>query len=103
MAEWDRLARLRMRYDDCIHNESSCIDCERSQYGMDCRCNPVHPLRYRREAAEMTPVELARAAHIPVQTIYDLESGHKSMWSVSASRLIVLCDAMECTLYDLLY
>ena len=79
-----------------------CGICSLVNHGRDCHNNRINGVLYQRTAMEMTQKELAEKTGINIRLIQKYESGESSTGNMSLKNAILLADALECKVKDLL-
>lgn len=90
------------RYPDCYMENSACAECSLSNYGKDCRNNPVNNLGYFRAVSNVSVSSLSELSGCPTNYIYDLEKGTRNINKISAVNLYRLAQALGTTMESLL-
>lgn len=90
------------RYEDCIRTDGMCGICSMISRGRDCHNNRINGVLFQRTAAEMTQKELAEKTGINIRLIQKYESGESSTENMSLKNALLLANALECDVKDLL-
>jgi len=94
---------MAKRYPHCQFSEKSmCSMCSLSNYGRDCRNNPVNPIAYRRELTGLSQRELGEIIGFkksPQSRISEWEIGKVIPGSTN---LLKLAKALNCQIADLM-
>lgn len=90
------------RYEDCCMEHSNCSSCSLSNYGRDCRNNPIKNLAYYRTANGLSQKALAEKSGCTANHIGDLERGLRNINTISAIKLYKIAKALGTTMENLL-
>lgn len=91
-----------MRYPDCQRTDGDCSACSLSNYGRDCRNNPVERIAYYRIAADLSQSQLAKSAGISVRVLQNYEQGARDIKKAAAETVLHIAQALGITVEDLL-
>ena len=91
-----------MRYPDCQRADGDCSACSLSNYGRDCRNNPVGRIAYYRTAAGLSQSQLAKSAGISVRVLQNYEQGARDIKKAAAEAVLRIAQALGITVEDLL-
>lgn len=90
------------RYQDCIRTDGMCGACSLSGRGMDCHNNKIGGILYNRSVMGLTQKELAEKSGINIRQIQKYESGEYDVGNMTLKNAILLSEALECDVRDLL-
>lgn len=90
------------RYQDCVRTDGMCGACSLSSRGMDCHNNKINSVLYNRSVMGLTQKELAEKSGINIRQIQKYESGEYDIGNMTLKNAILLSEALECDVRDLL-
>lgn len=90
------------RYQDCVRTDGMCGACSLSSRGMDCHNNKINSVLYNRSVMGLTQKELAEKSGINIRQIQKYESGEYDVGNMTLRNAILLSEALECHVRDLL-
>lgn len=90
------------RYQDCIRTDGMCGACSLSNRGMDCHNNKINNILYNRSIMGLTQKKLAEKSGINIRQIQKYESGEYDVGNMTLKNAILLSEALECDVRDLL-
>ena len=90
------------RYPDCIRTDGMCGACSLSNRGLDCHNNKISSILYNRSVMGMTQKELAEKSGVNIRQIQKYESGEYDVGNMTLKNAILLSEALECDVRDLL-
>lgn len=90
------------RYQDCVRTDGMCGACSLSSRGMDCHNNKINSVLYNRSVMGLTQKELAEKSGINIRQIQKYESGEYDVGNMTLRNAILLSEALECDVRDLL-
>ena len=90
------------RYPDCIRTDGMCGACSLSNRGLDCHNNKISSILYNRSVMGMTQKELAEKSGVNIRQIQKYESGEYDIGNMTLRNAILLSEALECDVRDLL-
>lgn len=90
------------RYPDCIRTDGMCGACSLSNRGLDCHNNKISSILYNRSVMGMTQKELAEKSGVNIRQIQKYESGEYDIGNMTLRNAILLSEALECDVSDLL-
>lgn len=90
------------RYSDCIRTDGMCGACSLSNMGLDCHNNKISSILYNRSVMGMTQKELAEKSGVNIRQIQKYESGEYDVGNMTLKNAILLSEALECDVRDLL-
>lgn len=90
------------RYPDCIRTDGMCGACSLSNRGLDCHNNKISSILYNRSVMGMTQKELAEKSGVNIRQIQKYESGEYDIGNMTLKNAILLSEALECDVRDLL-
>lgn len=90
------------RYDDCQREDGECELCSLSSYGKDCRMAPADKIAYLRRRVNLTQTELAKRIGVAQSWVTKLERGEVSRENITLKRAVVLADALDVDVRELL-
>lgn len=90
------------RYQDCIRSDGMCGACSLSSRGLDCHNNKINSILYNRSVMGMTQKELSEKSGVNIRQIQKYESGEYDIGNMTLKNAILLSEALECDVRDLL-
>lgn len=90
------------RYQDCVRTDGMCGACSLSNRGLDCHNNKISSILYNRSVMGMTQKELAEKSGVNIRQIQKYESGEYDVGNMTLKNAILLAEALECDVRDLL-
>lgn len=90
------------RYTDCIRTDGMCGVCSLSSRGIDCHNNKINSVLYNRSVMGMTQKELSEKSGVNIRQIQKYESGEYDVGNMTLKNAILLSEALECDVRDLL-
>lgn len=90
------------RYQDCVRTDGMCGACSLSNRGLDCHNNKISSILYNRSVMGMTQKELAEKSGVNIRQIQKYESGEYDVGNMTLKNAILLSEALECDVRDLL-
>lgn len=90
------------RYTDCIRTDGMCGVCSLSNRGIDCHNNKINSVLYNRSVMGMTQKELSEKSGVNIRQIQKYESGEYDVGNMTLKNAILLSEALECDVRDLL-
>lgn len=90
------------RYQDCIRTDGMCGACSLSNRGLDCHNNKISSILYNRSVMGMTQKELSEKSGVNIRQIQKYESGEYDVGNMTLKNAILLSEALECDVRDLL-
>lgn len=90
------------RYQDCIRSDGMCGACSLSSRGLDCHNNKINSILYNRSVMGMTQKELSEKSGVNIRQIQKYESGEYDVGNMTLKNAILLSEALECDVRDLL-
>ena len=90
------------RYQDCVRTDGMCGACSLSNRGLDCHNNKISSILYNRSVMGMTQKELAEKSGVNIRQIQKYESGEYDIGNMTLKNAILLSEALECDVRDLL-
>ena len=90
------------RYQDCIRTDGMCGACSLSNRGLDCHNNKISSMLYKRSVMGMTQKELSEKSGVNIRQIQKYESGEYDVGNMTLKNAILLSEALECDVRDLL-
>lgn len=85
---------MKKRYPEC-DNPKGCALCSLSNYGKDCKNNPVNPIAFYRTQRGLTLEQLGKLIGTSRQNIWNIESGNRKIENITLSMAIKIADALE--------
>ena len=90
------------RYQDCIRSDGMCGACSLSNRGLDCHNNKISSILYNRSVMGMTQKELSEKSGVNIRQIQKYESGEYDVGNMTLKNAILLSEALECDVRNLL-
>lgn len=90
------------RYQDCVRTDGMCGACSLSNRGLDCHNNKISSILYNRSVMGMTQKELSEKSGVNIRQIQKYESGEYDVGNMTLKNAILLSEALECDVRDLL-
>lgn len=90
------------RYQDCIRTDGMCGACSLSNRGLDCHNNKISSILYNRSVMGMTQKELSEKSGVNIRQIQKYESGEYDVGNMTLKNAVLLSEALECDVRDLL-
>ena len=90
------------RYQDCIRSDGMCGACSLSSRGLDCHNNKINSILYNRSVMGMTQKELSEKSGVNIRQIQKYESGEYDVGNMTLKNAILLSEALECDVRNLL-
>ena len=90
------------RYTDCIRTDGMCGVCSLSIRGIDCHMYKINSVLYTRSVMGMTQKELSEKSGVNIRQIQKYESGEYDVGNMTLKNAILLSEALECDVRDLL-
>lgn len=90
------------RYSDCIRTDGMCGACSLSNMGLDCHNHKINSILYNRSVMGITQKELSEKSGVNIRQIQKYESGEYDIGNMTLKNAILLSEALECDVRDLL-
>lgn len=93
---------IMTRYPECSKQDGSCESCAFTNYGRDCRNNPVNKLAYYRTLKGMTQKDLSEKSGVNIRQIQRIENNTSDMGNVTLQNALALADALSVDVKELI-